>query len=65
MQLATALSITLAVFILGCLTVYFLHDDVSKSPLLTYGVLGLTGLAALVWPIFAVRLLSKWIDKLK
>lgn len=65
MRLNTALLVSLAVFIGGCAAIYFLHAQMSVVPIAAYLVIGMTGLAALLWPLLAVRALRRWIDGLK
>ena len=62
MRLRLALLISVAVFIAGCAAIYFLHAQMSEIPILAYLVVGLTGLAALLWPLLAVQALRRWID---
>jgi hypothetical protein len=48
---------TFAAFAAGCYLIAVWHAELSGSVIATYTVVGVTGVTALAWPIFAVWLL--------
>ena len=47
----------IAVFVACCAVIYWFHEEVSRSPVATYTLLGLTGVSAILGPVLAGRAL--------
>ncbi len=55
-SLTAWLAATIGAFVLSCYLIYAWHAEISRSVVVTYAVLGMAGVSAVAWPIFAVQL---------
>ena len=46
-----------AVFLMCCIVIFWLHEEVSQSPAATYALLGLAGASAILGPVLGGRAL--------
>lgn len=65
MQVRIVFFLSLSLFIVGCLLIYYLHREISENIFLSIAVLSVTGLAMITWPIALSRVIQDWINRLK
>ena len=56
--LAIWFSVAFATFVVCCYLAYAWHAQISASVFASYALIGVTGISALVWPVFAVKLMA-------